>query len=137
MLRGAALAVVAGASALVLAVGPALGDEEVPAAGVTPGAPASAAAQPTGKAVFEGKGNCASCHGRDAKGTPLGPDLTDGQWIQISGALQEIRDVVRDGVLKPSKYPAPMPPMGGVRLRAAEIAAVAQYVFDLNLARAR
>jgi mono/diheme cytochrome c family protein len=119
MLHRAALAAVAVASALALAMGPALAGEEFPAAGVTPGAPASAAAQATGKAIFEGKGNCAICHGRDAKGMPLGPDLTDGQWLQISGALAEIDSVIRNGVVKPKQYPAPMPPMGGAEHRGA------------------
>jgi mono/diheme cytochrome c family protein len=96
------------------------------------GAAAPAMAQATGKAVFEGKGNCATCHGKDARGTPLGPDLTDGQWLSISGSLAEIAALVRAGVARPKKYPAPMPPMGGARLRDAELEAVARYVLELN-----
>jgi cbb3-type cytochrome c oxidase subunit III len=96
-----------------------------PALATTPGP------QEAGRAVFEGKGNCATCHGKDGKGTPLGPDLTDGKWINIGGKPEEIVAVVRTGVMKPKQYPAPMPPMGGARLRDAEIEAVARYVLEL------
>ena len=85
-----------------------------------------------GRAVFEGKGNCFACHGRDAKGTPLAPDLTDSTWINIDGSLPAIRDLVRTGVAKPKQHPAPMPPMGGARLTEKEIAAVAAYVAGLS-----
>jgi cbb3-type cytochrome c oxidase subunit III len=88
--------------------------------------------QAAGRAVFTGKGNCATCHRTDATGTPLGPDLTDGEWLNISGTLEEITEVVRVGIARPKKYPAPMPPMGGARLRPAEIDAVARYVLSLN-----
>jgi mono/diheme cytochrome c family protein len=137
MLQRAALAAVAVASTLVLTMGPALGDEQVPAAGVAPGAPASAAAQATGKAIFEGKGNCASCHGRDAKGTPLGPDLatcfgdrSPARWRRSTASSAAVSSSRRSTPLR-------LPPMAGARLRDTEIAAVAQYVFELNLATAR
>lgn len=96
----------------------------------------SGAAQPDGKAIFEGKGNCAACHGRDAKGTALAPDLTDDEWLNISRAVEEIAGLVRKGVARPLRFPAPMPPMGGARLSDAEIEAVAQYVFELSAAPA-
>jgi mono/diheme cytochrome c family protein len=89
-------------------------------------------AQDPGEAVYRARGNCATCHGRDARGTPLGPDLTDGVWLHGSGTLAEITGIVRDGVVKPKQFPAPMPPMGGARLRPAEIEAVARYVLSLN-----
>lgn len=92
------------------------------------------AAQPDGRAVFEGKGNCATCHGIEGKGTPLGPNLSDGEWLNISGTLDEIMTVVRQGIAKPKRHPAPMPPMGGARLRDDEIEAVARYVFSLSTA---
>lgn len=92
----------------------------------------SVAAQAQGRTIFEGKGNCWTCHGRDAKGTPLGPNLTDGEWIYGDGSLDSIRVVVQRGVAKPQKYPAPMPPMGGARLNQAEIDAVTAYVRSLQ-----
>lgn len=91
--------------------------------------------QVSGQAVFEGKGLCASCHGRAGKGTPLGPSLADGEWLHGSGTLDEIREVVRAGVAKPKKHPAPMPPMGGAKLNSAELDAVARYVHGLGRAQ--
>jgi mono/diheme cytochrome c family protein len=90
------------------------------------------AAQETGKKVFEGKGLCYACHGRDATGTPLAPDLTDSQWLNIDGSLTAIVALVRTGVPQPLRHPAPMPPMGGARLSNAEIEAVAAYVKGLS-----
>lgn len=116
MLRPWMALLVSGAAAVTLA-----------ASGRAAGAPA----QDAGKAIFEGKGNCATCHGKDARGTALGPDLTDGEWLHITGTAAEIAGVVREGIAKPKKFPAPMPPMGGARLRPAEIEAVARYVFEL------
>jgi mono/diheme cytochrome c family protein len=91
--------------------------------------------QQAGRSVFEGKGNCATCHGKDAKGTPLGPDLTDDEWLNVPGStVDAIIALVRSGVAAPKKYPAPMPPMGGARLRDTEIDAVARYVISLGTA---
>jgi mono/diheme cytochrome c family protein len=110
-----------------------------PAAGLRPAVAASAAVpelaagvQPNGKSIFERKGNCATCHGRNGRGTPLGPDLTDGEWLNITGTLEEIVAIVRSGVAEPATYPASMPPMGGARLSGEEIDAVARYVVSLG-----
>jgi mono/diheme cytochrome c family protein len=92
----------------------------------------TAQAQPQGRAVFEGKGNCWTCHGKNGSGTPLGPNLTDDEWLNIDGSLDSIRAIVLHGVPKPRKYPAPMPPQGGAKLSSAEIDAVAAYVFGLR-----
>jgi mono/diheme cytochrome c family protein len=93
------------------------------------------ASQAAGKSVYDGKGNCAACHGAAGKGTPLGPDLTDGEWLNFSGAVEDVAKVVREGVTRPKKYPAPMPAMGGARLSGDEIDAVARYVVELGAAR--
>lgn len=93
--------------------------------------PAPAAAQ-QGKSVFESKGNCWTCHGRDGRGTPLGPDLTDGEWLHSDGSRDSVLVVIERGVPKPKRYPAPMPPMGGARLSRAELAAVTEYVASLR-----
>jgi mono/diheme cytochrome c family protein len=85
-----------------------------------------------GRSIFEGKGNCWTCHGRDGRGTPLGPNLTDGEWLNMDGSLDSIRIVIQTGVAKPKRYPAPMPPLGGVKLSRAEVEAVAVYVFSLS-----
>lgn len=94
--------------------------------------PASAPAQDPGQKIFTSKGICYTCHGPAAKGTPLAPDLTDGEWLNTDGTLAGIEAIVKAGVPKPLKHPAPMPPMGGANLSAAEIKAVAAYVYSLS-----
>ena len=81
-----------------------------------------------GKKIFLGKGNCATCHGQNLKGTPLAPDLTDTAWLNIDGSLPAIQKTVKEGVAKPKKHPAPMPPMGGAKLSEPELEAVAGFV---------
>lgn len=64
-----------------------------------------------GRAVFTGRGNCSACHGPDATGGPLAPDLTDGDWLNMDTASYEtVAALVREGVPSPVSHPAPMPP---------------------------
>jgi mono/diheme cytochrome c family protein len=118
--------------AVVAAVALAAWSVDVP--GTTRRAPDSATPmqEPPGRALYEGKGNCATCHGKDGRGTPLGPDLTDSVWLNVDGTEPSVAQLIRTGVLKPKQYPTPMPPMGGARLRAAEIEAIARYVVSLR-----
>jgi mono/diheme cytochrome c family protein len=85
-----------------------------------------------GKAVYTGKGNCHVCHGVDAKGGPLGPNLTDAEWLHIDGKVASIADLVKKGVPTPKQFPAPMLPMGGAQLSDAEVQAVARYIVSLG-----
>ncbi len=86
----------------------------------------------SGQQIFTGPpGTCYTCHGPDATGTPLAPDLTDGEWINVSGEYEEIVELVRTGVPDPVSHPAPMPPMGGASLTEDQIRAVAAYVYTL------
>lgn len=87
-----------------------------------------------GKAIFEGKGTCFVCHGKDAKGTVLAPDLTDGEWLNFPGrpTAKQARELVTEGVPKPRKHPAPMLPMAGVSLSDEELAQVVDYVLSLT-----
>lgn len=86
----------------------------------------------TGRKVFVGKGNCATCHGMDAKGTPLAPNLVQHQWLNVDGSYAAISGLVQRGVPQPKQHPAPMPPMGGASLSSGEICAVAAYVYLLS-----
>lgn len=111
-------------------------------------APSQPAAQPTanvqlpegvtaemvaaGDALFHGKGNCHTCHGEDAKGTPLAPNLTDTEWLNIDGSYPSIVQTVHTGVPSPKQHPAAMPPMGGAQLTDQEINQVAAYVYSLS-----
>jgi mono/diheme cytochrome c family protein len=86
-----------------------------------------------GRRLFTGQGGCHACHGPQATGTQLGPDLTDDVWLNAEEAtMDEIMRVIREGVAQPVQYPAPMPPMGGARLSEAQIHALAAYILALN-----
>ena len=74
---------------------------------------------------------CTGCHGADAKGTPLGPDLVAGKWIWSRGSLTGIRRTIQNGVPMPRNYRSPMPPMGGAQLSKADLNDVAAYVWAL------
>lgn len=88
-----------------------------------------------GDKVFHGAGNCTTCHGQNAKGTPLAPDLTANTWIQFAKrpTLAEVDSLVKAGVAKPKKHPAPMPAMGGASLSAQQVKDVAAYVLSLSM----
>jgi mono/diheme cytochrome c family protein len=88
-----------------------------------------------GDKIFHGQeagGTCTACHGQDAKGTAMAPDLTDNTWIHGDGSLSFIEHTVTTGVPQPKSHPAPMPPMGGASLSPDQIKAVAAYVYSLS-----
>ncbi len=86
-----------------------------------------------GRKVFTGQGGtCFACHGSDARGTAAGPDLADSTWLDIDGSYAAIDSLVRAGVAHPKRFPAPMPPMGGASLSAAQVCSVAAYVYSLS-----
>lgn len=112
-----------------------------PAVPPTPGAGISPSAQITpklialGDGIFHGKvagGTCQTCHGADAKGTALAPNLTDNQWLNGDGGYQFIVNTVTNGVPKPKQHPAAMPPKGGAPLTPDQVKAVAAYVYSLS-----
>ena len=121
---------------------PAADTTQAPAAAppAGPQAPEAGRAGPValGDSIFHGQaagGACFTCHGQDAKGTPLAPDLTDQQWLNGDGSLQFIISTVTNGVPKPKQHQAPMPPMGGASLTPEQVRAVAAYVYSLSHAR--
>jgi mono/diheme cytochrome c family protein len=88
-----------------------------------------------GDSIFHGQtagGTCFTCHGQDAKGTALAPDLSDKTWIDGDGSYNYIVERVTTGVPQPKEHPAPMPPMGGASLSQAQVRAVAAYVYSLS-----
>lgn len=113
---------------------------EEPAA-AAPGAPQLPADAPEGvtqemvaqgQEIFTGVGNCYTCHGQDATGTQLAPDLTDDEWINVEGTYESIVEVVNTGVPQPVQHPSPMPPMGGAQLSEDQVRAVAAYVYAIS-----
>src|SRR5271166_1059354 len=88
-----------------------------------------------GQRVFLGQvggATCGGCHGSDAKGTPMGADLTSGKWLWGDGSLKAITRTIVDGVPSPKEHSGVMPPMGGAQLSQQDIAAVAAYVWAIS-----
>lgn len=86
-----------------------------------------------GRQLFSGAGGCHACHNPQATGTQLAPDLTDDTWINVSGRnLDEIVQLIHNGVSQPVEHPAPMPPMGGANLNEEQVQALAAYIVTLG-----
>jgi mono/diheme cytochrome c family protein len=99
------------------------------------GGPSSPQLVALGDSIFHGQvagGTCTACHGQDAKGTAVAPDLTDNQWINGDGSYDFIVHTVTTGVPQPKQHPAPMPPKGGATLSDQQVNAVAAYVYSLS-----
>lgn len=86
-----------------------------------------------GRQLFTGQGACHACHGPQATGTQLAPDLTDDTWLNVSGRnYDEIVEVIQTGVMQPVEHPGPMPPMGGASLTDEQVNNLAAYVVGLG-----
>ena len=102
-------------------------------AAVPPGATSAMVA--LGDRVYHGEvggASCAGCHGASAKGTPLGPDLTDNKWLWSDGSFEGIAKTITDGVPQPKEYRNGMPAMGGAQLTDEQVKALAAYVWSLG-----
>jgi mono/diheme cytochrome c family protein len=98
----------------------------------TPPAGATAEDVTAGQQIFTTVGNCYTCHGPDATGTALAPNLTDAEWINVSGDFASIQELIRTGVPTPKQHPAPMPAMGGATLSDDQVRQVGAYVWSLG-----
>ncbi|MGB7125884.1 MAG: c-type cytochrome [Methylovirgula sp.] len=119
-------------------INPNAGWPDLAALPVPPGATKDQVA--LGERVFHGEvdgGTCSGCHGANAKGTSVGPDLTSGKWIWGDGSLNSIEQIVSMGVPSPKVYPGVMPPNGGADLSASDVNAVAAYVWAISHQEAR
>jgi mono/diheme cytochrome c family protein len=88
-----------------------------------------------GDSIFHGQvagGTCTACHGQDAKGTAIAPDLTDSEWLNGDGSYDFIVQTITNGVPTPKQHPAPMPPKGGAMLSDEQVKAAAAYVYSLS-----
>lgn len=79
-----------------------------------------------------GGATCTGCHGANATGTPLGPDLTSPRWLWGDGSYAAIAEIITAGVPQPKQYRSPMPPMGGAQLSSDQVSAVAAYIWALS-----
>lgn len=84
-----------------------------------------------GGKIFKGAGNCFTCHGENAEGTPIAPNLTDEKWLHIDGSYDAIVKLVTTGVAEPKEAMVPMLPKGGAELTTDQVKAVAAYVWTL------
>jgi glucose/arabinose dehydrogenase/cytochrome c5 len=88
-----------------------------------------------GDRIYQGQvggATCTGCHGASATGTPLGPNLTDAQWLWGDGSYAAIAKIIATGVPQPKQYRSPMPPMGGAQLTSDQVSAVAAYIWGLS-----
>ncbi len=80
------------------------------------------------------KENCAACHGTGAEGRKGYPNLNDDDWL-FGGSMEAIYKTLKVGIRSPhpDTRTTMMPAFGrdGI-LKKDEIAAVADYVIDLN-----
>ena len=101
---------------------------------------ATAAEVALGGRIFHGEikgGTCAGCHGSNGKGSPVGPDLTAGQWLWGDGSIAAITGTITGGVAQPKKYRSLMPPLGGAQLSPSDVAAVVAYVWAISREKQR
>jgi mono/diheme cytochrome c family protein len=115
---------------------PATASPAAPAAGnvtVPPNLPqgVTAAMIQEGNQIFHGPGNCFTCHGPDAKGTTLAPDLTMTPHLWVTDYPSYVKLIIA-GVPTPKKHPAPMPPKGGSMITDDQVKAVAAYEWSLS-----
>jgi mono/diheme cytochrome c family protein len=106
-----------------------------PPEGTHPDAGATASMVALGERIFLGEvggATCTGCHGADAQGTPLGPNLTGTQWLWGDGSTGSIAKIITAGVPQPKNYRSPMPPMGGAQLTPDQVAALADYLWALS-----
>jgi glucose/arabinose dehydrogenase/mono/diheme cytochrome c family protein len=88
-----------------------------------------------GAKIFHGEvsnGTCAGCHGSDAKGSPIGADLTRGTYLWSDGSVAGISKTITEGVPTPKQHLGAMPPLGGSPLSPADLQAVSAYVWALG-----
>src|SRR5258708_14597640 len=114
----------AGGNASTAAAGPPEGLH--PDAGALAALPTPPGATPSdvalGQNIYAG-GTCAGCHGSDAKGTPLGPDLTSSKWLWGDGSVQSIAKVITEGGPNPKEVTSPTPPLGAPPLPPSQASA--------------
>lgn len=75
---------------------------------------------------------CSACHGPGGAGSVAAPALNDEEWINVSGAFDEIVNVIHTGVANPQQFPGAMPPLGGGSFDEGQVRALAAYVFALS-----
>ena len=104
---------------------PVAGAQELPD-GVTP------AMVEAGESIYTGVGACMTCHGPEGAGTPIGPVLSDGEWLHGDGSYDFLVEIINDGVMQPTQFGVPMLPRGGTQISDDDVRALAAYVWTLS-----
>jgi mono/diheme cytochrome c family protein len=99
-------------------------------------APADSATIAAGQRLFEGRGLCATCHGKEGEGI-LGPtlQLNAGKqgWLHTDGSHAAISTLIKNGLdAAATKSGISMPPRGGARLTDVQVEQVTAYVLKLH-----
>ena len=115
-----------------------------PQASAAPAAPApptrpvevTAAAIAEGDSLYAG-GSCTRCHGAKGIGTPRGPSLVTGPWLQHGGGYAEIVGTITNGVprasIKDTTHRFPMNARGGpMNLTDPQVKSMAAYVWSIS-----
>lgn len=129
----------AGASTAIAAA-PAPATVAAPSGGIalaslTPPPGSSAEQLALGEKVFHGQaagGTCTGCHGSDGGGTQVGANLTDSTWLWSDGSVAGIKGTIVKGVVAAKAGIGAMPPLGAAPLQAADVDAVAAYVWAIS-----
>lgn len=86
-----------------------------------------------GRELFNGSGTCFACHGQGGVGTTLGPNLTDGEWLNIeSRSMENLVQLINTGVPAPQQFPGVMLPRAGANLTDDQVQALAAYVYSIS-----
>jgi mono/diheme cytochrome c family protein len=98
--------------------------------------PADSATIAAGQRLFEGRGLCATCHGKQGEGL-LGPTLRlnagKDSWLHTDGSRAAIVALIKGGLdASVTKSGISMPPRGGGRITDAQVDQVAAYVLILH-----
>lgn len=79
-----------------------------------------------GERLFQGEGTCATCHGADLRGTPMGPPFLHELYVPDHHPDQAFQNAVRNGVQPHHWGFGPMPPL--THLSADDVRAITAYV---------
>ena len=85
-----------------------------------------------GDAQWKAGAICTACHGPDANGTTLAPNLRDSEWLNSDGSYPNIVKTIKEGVAQPKQFTGVMPPMGGAALSDAQVNELAAYIYSIS-----
>jgi glucose/arabinose dehydrogenase len=100
---------------------------------VPPGSSADEVAQ--GQRIYFGEakgGTCVGCHGSDGRGSAAGGSLVGPAYQWSDGSVSGLAATITAGVAHPKHASGGMPALGGAPLDAADVRAVAAYVWTLG-----